>query len=304
MSDVAEMKQQARTLREQRKHQEAITIYRVLWEEHRDDCDEWDGWGYAQCLRKTGRSQESLEICRQAYPLNPDFEYLRNLYAWCVYDLEIKRDDSRIEQNEGKFLRAANAILRLTEPGQYSPYVRTVFRVIDYYKGRASYPAATILEWADKLQPEQLSAEVGRGPDGRGRTVEYASNKEKWYANRCKSLFELGRFEECINFSQQALTEFPRFHHDNDVWFKWRVALSKGELGNKETAVVELQELLSRKKDWFIHHRIAQYLFELGCVDEALEHAVNAAIRPGDLEYKWELFLLLGTIFQAQAKLD
>lgn len=304
MNNVTEMKQQASALRKQQKYEEAVALYRVLWQEHREQCDEWDGWGYAHSLRKLGRSQEALDICREAYPLKPDFDYLRNLYAWCIYDLEIKRDDAQIEQNEGRFLKAANAILQLVEPGQYSPYARTVLRVVDYYRKRPSYPAARVLEWCDRIQPEQLSKAPGHGPDGKGRTIEYASDREKWYACRCKALFDIGQFEECIRFGEQALNAFSNFHHDNDVWFKWRIALSRAELGDKETAIAELQGLLSRKKDWFIYHRIAQYLFELGQVGKALDHALDAALAPGDLEYKWELFLLVGSILKAQSNLE
>lgn len=304
MNNVAEMKQQASALRKQQEYEEAVALYRALWQEHREQCDEWDGWGYAQSLRKLGRSQEALDICREAYPLKPDFDYLRNLYAWCIFDLEIKRDDSEIEKDEGRFFKAADAILKLVEPGQYSPYMRTILRVIDYYKSRASYPAERILEWCDRIQPERLSNVPGRGPDGKGKTVEYASDREKWYSNRCKALHEAGRFEDCIHCGQEALSGFQRFHHDNDIWFKWRIALSRAELGDKETAIAELQGLLSKKKDWFIHHRIAQYLFELGQADQALAYALNAALAPGDLEYKWELFLLMGNLLKAPSDLE
>jgi len=159
-----------------------------------------------------------------------------------------------------------------------------------------------VLEWCDRIQPEQLSSVPRHGPGGKGSTIEYASEREKWYASRCKALFELGRYEECIDLAEQALAEFPKLHHDNDLWFRWRIALSKAELGDKETAIAELQGLLSRKKDWFIYHRIAQYLFDLGRLDEALKYAVDAALGRGDLEYKWGLFLLMGDIFKAQLK--
>ena len=304
MTNVVEMKQRASALRKQQRYEEALALYRVLWEEHREECNEWDGWGYAQSLRKLGRSQEALDVCRETYPLRPDFDYLRNLYAWCVYDLEIKRDDSEIETNEGRFLNAANAILDLVEPGQYTPYTRTVIRVIDYYKERAAYPAARILEWSDRLDPAELSDQPGHGTDNTGKPLEYASDREKWYAARSKALLEVGRFQDCVALAEKALSEFSRFHHDNDIWFKWRAAQAKAELGDKETAIEELQSLLSRKKDSFIYHKIAKYLFELGHIDEALDHTVEAALGPGELGYKWELFLLMGEILEAQSKSD
>ncbi len=306
MNSISQMRERASALRKRHKYEEAASLYRELWEEHRDQCNEWDGWGYAHSLRKLGRSQKALDICRQTYPLKPDFDYVRNLYAWCIYDLEIKRDDSEVQSNEGRFLEAADAILNLVEPGQYSPYTRTLFRVIDYWRSRPSPPVDRILTWCDRTQPEQLSSVPQYGPDGKGKPVEYASDREKWYSYRCRALHDAGRFEDCIRCGQEALSQFERLHHDNDVWFKWRIALSRAELGDQETAISELKALLSRKRDWFIHHRIAQYHLDLGQPDEALEHAVEALLGPGpsDLGFKWELFLLTGRILQARSEME
>jgi tetratricopeptide (TPR) repeat protein len=306
VSNVAEIKQQASALRKQRNYEEAVALYGTLWEENRDQCNEWDGWGYAFSLRKLGRSQQALEVCQEALPLNPNLDHLTSLCGWCLYDVEIRRTDAEIQQNEGRFLQAAEEILQLGKPGKFSAHARTLMRVIDYYRQKLTTPASKILEWCDRIQPEQLSNEPGHGPDGKGRTVEYASDREKWYSCRCKALFDLGRYEECIELAGQALAAFPKLHHDNDVWFKWRIALSKAELGDREIAISELEALLSRKRDWFVHHKIAQYLLDLGRTGEALNRAVAAALGPGpsDLGFKWELYLLMGRIFQARGEMD
>lgn len=306
MTEIAGLKEQAAALRKQQNYAEAVTHYTILWDEHREECNEWDGWGYAFCLRKLERSQEALAVCQQTLPLNPNFDHLTSLYGWCLYDTEIKRTDAQIQQNEPRFLQAADKIFQLGAPSQYTAHARTLLKVIDYYKKKPSFPAAKIIDWCDKIQPDQLSDMPGSGPDGKGRTIEYASDREKWYACRCKALFDLKRYKECISVAEQALVEFPTLHHDNDIWFRWRIALSKAELGDKETAISELEALLSRKKDWFIHHKIAQYLFDLGRTDEALERAIEASLAPGpsDIGFKWELFLLMGRILQAQSEMD
>jgi tetratricopeptide (TPR) repeat protein len=306
MNGIADMKQRASTLRKQGDCGQAVELFRVLWEEHREQCNEWDGWGYAFSLRKLGRSEKALEVCRQALPLRPDMDHLTSLYGRCLYDVEIERTNAEIQQNESRFLDAAEEIFRLGEPGKFTAHFRTLMRVVDYYRQKPASPTARILEWCDRIQSDQLSDVPGPGPDGKGRTIGYASDREKWYACRSKALFEVGRFEECIAFSQEALDAFPCFHYDNDIWFKWRIALSKAELGDRETAISELEALLSRKQDWFIHHSIAKYLFELGRTDEALVHAIEAVLGTGssDLGKKWELFLLMGRIFQARGEME
>lgn len=306
MNAVDETRQQAMTLRQQGQYDEAIALYATLWKDHRASCTEWDGWGYAYCLRKAHRPEEALDVCREVYKMKADFEQLRNLYGWCIYDLEIaNRDDSEIGQNATQFFKAVSAILGLVEQDQFSPCVRTVFRVIDYYKkSRTSYPANEILEWTDRLELDQLSREVGHGTNRRGKPIEYASDREKWYAERCKALFELGRFQECLALSQQALADIAKFHFDNDIWIRWRMALSKGRLGEQEDAICDLKDILCSKRDWFIQRDVARLLYEIEHFDEALKYAVEAALNSGDLEYKWELFLLMGSILEALSKTD
>lgn len=306
MDNVAELKQRAVTLRKQGDCAGAAEAFNVLWEEHRDQCDEWDGWGYAYSLRKLGRSAEALTVCREALPMNPGLDHLNSLLGWCLYDTEIKRSENEIRANEARFLDAADEILRLGEPSQFTAHARTLLSVIDYYRHKPNSPATKILEWCDRITPEQLSTTTGHGKDDRGRPMEYASDREKWYAARSGALLDLGRYEDCIAFCEEALGAFATFHYDNDVWFRWRIALSRAGLGDREAAIAELEGLLSRKQDWFIQHKIAQFLFELGRTDEALERAVDAALGPGprELEFKWELFLLLGRIYQARDELE
>ncbi len=297
MTDPTTLRQQANEQRKQKNFEGAVSLYQTLWDDHQAICTEWDAWGYAFSLRKAGRSADALDICRAAYPRFPNFEQLRSVYSWCIYDLEIKHDSETIKQQEAQFLKAANAILTLSEPGQYTPTARTVMKVVDYLKdARTIYPARQILEWLDRLGPDDLSLEVGTGKGQDGKQVEYASDREKWYAERCKALQKENRFQECLDVGEQALADVPRFHYDNDVWIPYRMALAKAELGNKEEAIEELRALLGRKRDWFFYSDIANLLIDLGRKEEALSAAIEAALAPGDLEHKWELFFQLGQL--------
>ena len=127
---IQELKEQANSLRKNKKYVEALTFYRQLWENHNHECNEWDRWGYAFCLRKVKKSKEALVICRSVYKTNPEFPQNNNLYAWCIYDTEIKLDEIK---NESKFLKAANAILKLTNQEKLSPYAKTVIKVLTHF---------------------------------------------------------------------------------------------------------------------------------------------------------------------------
>jgi tetratricopeptide (TPR) repeat protein len=236
--------------------------------------------------------------------MKPDFENLKNLYGWCIYDLEISKSEDVIKQNPDQFFKAAGAIVGLVDQGRYSPYVRTVFKVVRYLKSMPNYRAEQILEWLNKLDPNCLPMEPGRGRSSRGRTRSYPSDREKWYANRCKALYAINDFETCLALGKQALQEIPGFHNNNDIWIRWRIALSKDQLGHTVEAIEDLKALVTQKKDWFIQRDLARMLHKTGIMDDALRYATEAALNAADLEYKWELFYLMGEILHGLDQLD
>jgi len=305
MDEVNKIKQKAQAYLKQENYNDAVDLYRELWTERRDRCNEWQGWGYAKCLSKLGNLEEALEICREVYQTKPEFKAGRNLYAWCIYHLEIKKDNEQIKKDESKFFKAVNAIQDLTSQDQYSPKAKTVFRVIDYFiQTKQIYPAEAVIGWLDKLDQNNLSDEPYRfiGADGKHREVQ--SEKEKWFAIKTKSLEKLGRYEECTDICKEALEIISNFHYNNDVWFKRRIALSKAYLGDKQKAAEELETILQRKKEWFIEHEIANIYFDLGDNKKALDYAIDAALNFGKNENKWELFLLMAQILTAQGRVD
>ena len=115
MGEIQKIKREALEFRKQKNYSKALKLYSDLWNSHRESCNEWDGWGLATCLRKLGNAGEALEICRCVYQGKPDFEAGNNLYAWCIYDTEIKKEKEQIQEDENKFFKAANAILNLTQ---------------------------------------------------------------------------------------------------------------------------------------------------------------------------------------------
>ena len=305
MSEFQNIKEQALELRKQKRYSEAVNLYEELWSNHRDGCNEWEGWGFATCLRKVGNPEKALEICRSIYQLTPDFEAGKNLYSWCIYDTEIKKDNEQIEQDEGQFFKAANAIFKLTIQDQYSPYTKTVFRVIGYLtKTKTSYSASDIFHWIDKLGPNALSKEPFSfvGKDQKNR--EMPSDQERWYAIKTKALEKNGDFQECVELSEKALKDFKKFHHGNNIWFKRRIALSKAQLGHKKQAAEELEIILQDRKEWFIQHELAQIYYDLGETEKALANAIEAALNFGNNENKWELFVLMARILRGQGKVE
>lgn len=294
MQDYQTIKKQADDFRRARKYADALPLYKQLWDEHRENCNEWEGWAYAFCLKQQKDYKQSLDICREVYKLKPDFENIKGVYAWCIYYTEIVVEKVN---DEPKFFKAGEGILKLSkQDDQYSPYTQTVFKILEYLNDKAIYPTDKILEWTNKLNYEILDNTPFSFTDNEGKTRELAPKKEQYFMWRTKALLEKGLFDECIELSQKALDTFKNFHYSNEIWFARRISLSYKGLGQPETALEQLKSLLKRKDEWFIHKEIAEIYFEQGNNEQALKYAINSALGFGDAGKKLNVYKLLSQI--------
>lgn len=294
MQDFQTIKKQATDFRKAKNYEQALPLYKQLWEEYREGCNEWEGWGYALCLKHLKDYQKALEVCREVYLLNKEFDNIKGVYAWCIYYTEIAIEKVN---DEPKFFKAGEGILKLSrQDDQYSPYTQTVFKILEYLNDKAIYPTDKILEWTEKLNFEFLDDKPFSFTDNEGKTRELAPKKEQYFMWRTKALLEKGLFDECIELSQKALDTFENFHYSNEIWFSRRISLSYKGLGQPETALEQLKSLLKRKNEWFIHKEIAEIYFEQGNNEQALKFAVDSALSFGDVDKKLNLYKLLSEI--------
>lgn len=310
MPDFQTLKQQATEFRKAKNYVQALPLYKQLWEEYRESCDVWEGWAYAFCLKQQKDYKKSLEICREVYTLKPDFKNIRDVYAWSIYYTEIA---VQAINNETLFFKAGNGILQLStqedksvtkEPNHPCIYTMTVFKILEYLNDKAIYPTDKILEWTDKLNFEFLDNNPYSFTDKEGNTRELASKKEQYFMWRTKALLKKQSYQECIDLCENALNIFEKFHYGNDVWFARRISLSYKGLGQPETALEQLKNLLKRKNEWFIQKEIAEIYLEQGDKDQALKFALDSALNFGDADKKMNLYLLLADILQQQGKID
>ena len=290
LSDYEIIRQNADALQSEKRFADALPLYRSLWEGYREKCNEWDGWRYAFCLKQIKSYAEALDVCRETFKLNRNFEPIKGLYAWCIYYTEI----SLPVEDEAEFLRAAEAITNLTkQDDKYSAYQITVFKVLEHLNGKINYPADKIMEWTDKLNPQTLDDSVFVYTDKEGNERETASKKEQYYMMRSRVLLEKGSFEECIRVCEEGLRTFEKFHYDNNVWFRWRIGLSYEGLGEYEKSLNLQLELLKTKKEWFIQKEIAEQYFRLGDYAKSLQYALDSALNSGDTNKKINTFIVL-----------
>ena len=299
LSDYEIIRQNADALQSEKRYADALPLYRSLWEGFREKCNEWDGWRYAFCLKQIKSYQEALDVCRETYKLNRNFEPVKGLYAWCIYYTEITTP----VEDEDKFYRAAEAITNLTkQDDKYSAYQITVFKVLELLTGKINYPADKIMEWTDKLNPKTLDDSVFVYTDKEGNERETASKKEQYYMMRSRVLLEKGAFDDCIRVCEEGLQTFEKLHYDNNVWFRWRIGLSYEGLGEYEKSLNLQLELLKTKKEWFIQKEIAEQYYRLGDYEKSLQYALDSALNSGDTNKKINTFIVLANALNQLGK--
>ncbi|HEY5123162.1 MAG TPA: hypothetical protein VIK14_05450 [Ignavibacteria bacterium] len=261
-------------------------------------------------------------------------DIILSAYGWLLFSKfksENKFDDKSIAESEGDFfddeelsVRDNNHSLNKTDIiekielflpliiNNNDDYSNSVFSnlfiiVLKVEKKKQKPNWKFIIEFCDLFELNQLKTNcsiIDVTRKGVTKKMKLASDKEYWFAYKSKAFMKLGMFKECYDISKQALEAFVKFHYSNDVWFARRIALCKKQLGNSEDAITELQNVLKKKKEWFIQKELADLYEEKGDIENSFKYAMDAINNFGDLEYKVDLLFLIGKLLKGKHELE
>jgi len=284
-------------------------------------------------LRQTGNFDNAFKFLK-LYKITIDEntkEIILTAYGWLLYskfkaenqlneNYQIESeiiDDEEIETatnyhyNKTEIIQKIESflplILNVNNEYAYSVVSNLFTSVIKAEKKKPKVNWKLVSEICDLIPPDQLHTDcrtIEVEIKGQRKSKELASDKENWYAYKSKALMKLGLFQECYELSKKAIETFQKFHYSNDVWFARRVAISKKQLGDPESAISELQQILKRKREWFIEKELAELYKEKGDIKNAFKLAIEAINNFGDLEYKVDLLFLLGELLKAKGQDD
>ncbi len=290
--------------------------------------------GMITALRHTNNFDNAFKFLNH-YKLTIDYntkEIVLNAYGWLLFskfkaenlltdihhlETEIFEDEETVEDT-GNYHFNKSEIIQLIEnfiplslgfdnEFAYSVLSNLFNSVLKAEKKKPNANWQFVSDFCDKIAPELLKTEsrtIDVTRKGETKPMELASDKENWFAYKSKALMKLGKFQECYDVSKLALETFEKFHYSNDIWFARRIALSKKNLGNSEDAIKEFQQILRKKKEWFIQKELAELYKEEGKNDKAFDLAIDAINNFGDLEFKIDLLYLLGELLKAKGDND
>ena len=268
----------AESLRKGQRFSEAAEQFAQLWLEKQVPSI---GWRYAICLRKLGKLDEAGQVIQDALSKFPDDKMTKSEFGWFLYEKELK--PAKEESDLGRAIHFANEILILNSDALAVKVVSLA--VMKVAKGKKKWDV--VLEWANKLKPEELD-NVPKTFDGK----RGMSDRETWYVNKAKALLETGNFEESRAFAQNGSQEFP-----NELFLARTAALALSRMGDIDGAANELYALLSHPRaDWYVKSDLAELEFARGDSAEAYRLMCDAASNSNDDEYKLKIFVTLGQI--------
>lgn len=298
---MPEILQQAKDHRKANRFEEAVILYETAYNDPNIILNNWDIWGYVHSLRKAGQLEKSIELSEKHVVEYPEFPNLKNNLVWAYFDKSIRKFDShKVSETEHALERiySLQGQVEVTDESKIPcPFTVGVFKVLKAYK-KPNFNVTKIRYWLDKLDPLKLSKkeQTSVSEDTKERTL--ASDFENYYSYLATLLYKEKKFQESIEVSEFALENIQKFHYDNNIWFKRRIALCYIELGDLNKGEEILKSLDAGKGDkWFIENDISLIYFEQNDFDKALQYALKAAKNFGDDLMKINLYLHLARIF-------
>lgn len=276
--------ERAEELRKAKEYSAAAEIFAVLWQ---DSPNKMIGWRYAYCLRHLGQLQSAEQILETARTQFPEDVFTKRELGWVLYDKELK--PAKEESDLGKVLYTAHKILELNTDTLSLQRVALVVMKVAKARGRWNI----VLEWADKLRPEELSPDAPLLNGKRGM-----SDREAWYLNRARALLELNHFEEARAQVQAGLQEFP-----NEIFLMRTAALARARSGDSQGGLEEMRALIHhRRADWYVKAELAELESLAGNHTNAFRLMCEALGNPQEDQFKLGHALTLAQIALALHK--
>ena len=292
------VRDEAARLRKAGDYEGALLLYDQLWTAG-GGRDKWDGWGYAYCLRKVGRVAEALDVCRAIYRLDAGFTFNNTLYAWCIYDTELRRLGEGATASVRAAVRAATAIVSLCRQEKRSPFVVAVLKVTRVLLAGPHACPAQALEWLERLDPALLDPAPFMAQGQGARSGPSPSYLETYHLRRASALFALDRHDACLEACREALAGIPEFHAGTDRWLRRlqaKVLVATGRLDQAKAHYDELVAAARGEAEWFLLAEAADVERQLGDLPRAWGLLVEAARRPGDVEMRVQLFRVMADV--------
>ncbi|OQX98144.1 MAG: hypothetical protein B6I20_11425 [Bacteroidetes bacterium 4572_117] len=248
------------------------------------------------CLRKTGKFEAALKFFKSHLNLSltPGLkQVLKSELYWVVYYI---LKDAKLG---GDYRQLILGILQTIDPKNDGlVFSLMFFKLLDFWKNKYNDLESTYTILA-RLNISELSSQANTfdiQKNGKTKTVVLPSQQETYFVELSKLLFELKKYQQCIDVIDEALQTIKKFHLNNRLWLNRKKALAYSAMEQYSLAIQIMEKITGQKKDWFLYKELAEIYKKSGNRAKATENACLAAIQPGRLDYKVTLFELIAQL--------
>lgn len=292
---MEELRKKAKQLKEEQNYDEAVKVYSEIYS---NDCDKWLGWEYSYCLKKLGKNDEAIEICKRIYSKEKNFKYNNDLLAWLLFEVYFKDINKNYTYKEINHLyEIAIFISKIVHQDENSPYEKVMLKTLKILKHHSNKNEDKILGIIGRLDVKKLS-DIPPTYVVNNRKQEFQSNKEMFYVYKSKALYSKKSYQDCIECCEEALTSINKFHHDNEIWIESRKALCVGQIESIDVAIDKLKELSAIKNHWIFHYEIGQLYQSIKEYEKALLYYCRAAITSEHDQMKVTLYFEMALLIE------
>lgn len=274
---------------------DAAPLFVEAIDKFNEELNDWDVSFILQCERQISLNRDVVILADRF----PNSDIVNRIYCWYLYDKHVSSfDKNKIEEHEKGIEKLTSLCTQKNFQSEIKekfpcPYTLAVLHIIKEYR-RPSLNAKKVKYWLDKLDPEKLSKSENIFSDKLGKERRLASPFEDYYSILTDLYLKEEKFQDCIEVCEYALSNIDKFHYDNDIWFKRRLALAMIESGNEEDGFQLLVNLSENKKGekWFIFNEIASVYFNREDYEKCLQFCKKGISSFGEENFKINLFIL------------
>lgn len=276
----------AEKLAKEQNFEGALEIYRQLSKDCIAQLSSWQAKNYGRSLRKTGSLEEASTYFEELENQNRLDKYTAPEFAWCLYEDIVKS----AEKIDARVLFAINKINALCIQEQYSPYAKAILKFMKLLITPPNQDCQKALEWSHKLDVAKLSEDAFFWNDENGKEMTNGADKERYYSMVIKCLCNMKEYQECYDKIEEVLSNLTNFNNNRDFWFKWYKVKALHGLKRYDEAIDLLEQLILKKKDWFIYDELGSIFLDKNQYDKALSSFAIAALAFGEPSKKIHVY--------------
>src|SRR5690554_4230722 len=298
MKSKSDLQKKAKALLD-KSPQEAMEVCEEMWTafpEESPDC--FNAYDALLTLKATkNNSNVNFDFVFHVADKFKENDQVTDSFGWFIFNNYLKgaRSGDYIK-NESTILKSLEIIKQVDISSKEGLICQFSIGCIGLAKDHSKnlFNANRIEELLNLLKPEFLSKKSSEYINSKGKKVQLASDFETYYSLKTKSLQKIESFEECIDLCKEALNNLKEFHYNNDLWFRFRIAVCHEKLGDFERSERLFYELISTKEGsdkWFIYKDLAEMYFDQEDYEKAWRFAADAGFYGFDLDKMNGLFL-------------